>query len=86
MDAMQEKSDLSPVVNIMELAHEIIDECPDCTGKASEIIVWAEQIQERRPSREEIAALIDVTCPGALTETQRAHLIEGLRAFMRFAE
>ncbi len=61
---MQERSDLSPIVNIMELAHEIIDTCPECTGRASEIIVWAEQIRERRPSREELAALIDVTCPG----------------------
>ncbi len=83
---MQERSDLSPIVNIMELAHEIIDTCPECTGRASEIIVWAEQIRERRPSREELAALIDVTCPGALTKTQRANLIEGLRALVRFAE
>jgi transposase len=83
---MQERSDRSPIVNIMELAHEIIDTCPECTGRASEIIVWAEQIRERRPSREELAALIDVTCPGALTETQRANLIEGLRALVRFAE
>jgi transposase len=83
---MQEKADLSPIVNIMALAHEIIDTCPECTGRASEIIVWAEQIRERRPSREELVALIDVTCPGALTEKQRANLIEGLRAFVRFAE
>ncbi len=83
---MQEKSDLSPIVNIVELAHEIIDECPSCAGRASEIIVWAEQVRERRPSREELATLIDTTCPGALTETQRANLIEGLRALVRFAE
>ena len=83
---MQERSELSPIVNIMELAHEIIDTCPECTGRASEIIVWAEQIRERRPSREELVALIDLTCPGALTETQRANLIEGLRALVRFAE
>ena len=41
---MQEKSDLSPIVNIVELAHEIIDACPSCAGRAPEIIVWAEQI------------------------------------------
>lgn len=82
---MQEKSDLSPIVNIMVLAHEIIEACPSCTGRASEIIVWAEQVRERRPSREELAALIDSTCHGALTETQRASLIEGLRALVRFA-
>jgi hypothetical protein len=83
---MQERSDLSPIMNITALAHEIIDDCPECTGRASRIIVWAEQIRERRPSRDELAALIDVTCPGALTETQRAKLIESLRALVRFAE
>ncbi len=56
---MQEKSGLPPIVNIVELAHEIIDECPSCAGRASKIIVWAEQVRERRPSREELAALID---------------------------
>ena len=83
---MQEKSDLSPIVNIVELAHEIIDECPSCAGRASKIIVWAKEVRERRPSREELAALIDTTCPGALTEAPRANLIEGLRAAVRFAE
>ena len=83
---MQEKSDLSPIENIVELAHEIIDECPSCAGRASEIIVWAKEVRERRPSSEELAALIDTTCPCALTETQRANLIEGLRALVRFAE
>ncbi len=83
---MQGKPDISPIETIMELAHEVIDECPSCTAKASEIIIWAEQIRERRPSREELAALIDSTCQGALTETQRGNLIEGLRALVRFAE
>ncbi len=83
---MQGKPDISPIETIMEVAHEVIDECPSCTAKASEIIIWAEQIRERRPSREELAALIDSTCHGALTETQRANLIEGLRALVRFAE
>jgi hypothetical protein len=83
---MQEKSDLSPIENIMELARQIIDECPSCAGRASEIIVWAKEVRERRPSREELVALIDTTCPGALTESQRANLIEGLRALVRFAE
>ena len=83
---MQEKSDLSPIENIMELAQEIIDECPSCAGRASEIIVWAKEVRERRPSREELVALIDTTCPGALTGAQRANLIEGLRALVRFAE
>jgi hypothetical protein len=83
---MQGKADVSPIRTIMGLAREVIDECPSCAGRASEIIVWAEQVRERRPSREELAALVDVTCQGALTETQRASLIEGLRAFVRFAE
>jgi hypothetical protein len=36
---MQDKADISPIDTIMELAHEIIDECPTCTAKASEIII-----------------------------------------------
>ena len=83
---MQDKADVSPIETITELAHKIIDECPSCAGRASEIIVWAEQVRERRPSREELAALVDATCQVALTETQRANLIEGLRAMVRFAE
>jgi hypothetical protein len=78
--------DLSLIDTIVELAQEIIDDCPSCTAKASEIIVWAEQVRERRPSREELAALVDVTCQDALTETQTADLIEGMSALMRFAE
>jgi hypothetical protein len=83
---MSGKADVSIVEHVIELAHEIIDECPACTAKASEIIIWVEQVRERRPSREELAALVDATCPGALSETQRANLIEGLRALVRFAE
>lgn len=83
---MSGKADVSPIETIAALAREIIEECPSCAGRASEIIVWAEQVRERRPSREELAALVDATCQGALTETQRANLIEGLRALVRFAE
>ncbi len=83
---MQGKAEVSPIEAILDLAHEIIDACPSCTAKASEIIVWAQQVRERLPSREELAALVDATCQGALTETQRANLIEGLRALVRFAE
>ncbi len=78
--------DAAPLDHIVELAHQIIDACPSCAGTASEIVMWANEIRERRPSREELAALIDATCPGALNETQRTHLIEGLRALVRFAE
>jgi len=46
---------------------------------------WANEIRERRPSREELTALVDATCPG-LPEDQRTPLIDGLRAFVRFAE
>ena len=79
-------SDLSPIDNIMELAHEIIDDCPSCSDKASEIILWAEQVRERRPSRAELAALLDMTCQGTLTKTQRTDLIEGMQALVQFAE
>ena len=81
-----EKSDLFPIDNIIELADEIIDDCPSCSAKASEIIHWAEEVRGRQPSREEMTALVDATCQGALTMTQRANLIEGMQALMRSAE
>jgi len=77
--------DAAPLDHILELAHKIIDECPSCAGTASEIVMWANEIRERRPSGEELAVLVDATCPG-LPETQRTLLIDGLRAFVRFAE
>jgi hypothetical protein len=78
--------DTSPIESIVALAHEIIDVCPSCAAKASEIIVWASEIRERRPSREELAALVDTVCGSSLSDDQRGLLIEGLRAFVRFAE
>ncbi len=83
---MRSNENISIIEHVVELSHEIIDECPGCAAKASEIIIWVEQVRERRPSQEEIAALVDATCQGALTETQRANLIAGLRALVRFAE
>jgi hypothetical protein len=47
--------------------------------------MWANEIRERRPSREELTALVDAACPG-LPDDQRTLLINGLRAFVRFAE
>lgn len=41
--------DAQPTAAIAELAEEIIEECPSCPDKASEIVMWAEQIRERRP-------------------------------------
>jgi hypothetical protein len=83
---MKDNFDASPIESILTLAHEIIDECPSCASKASRIAMWAGEIRERRPGAEELAALIDATCHGALTDAQRSHLIEGLRALVRFAE
>jgi transposase len=77
--------DAAPLDHIIELANGIIDECPSCAGTASEIVMWANEIRERRPGREELAALVDATCSG-LPADQRAQLIDGLRAFVRFAE
>ena len=74
-----------PIDRIMALAREIIDECPSCAGKASEISLWAGQIRERGPGREELAALVDSTCEQLAAE-QKERLIEGLRALVRFAE
>jgi hypothetical protein len=83
---MQGDPEASPVDSIIELAHAIIDDCPTCAGKASEIIVWASEIRERRPGREELTALVDAICQGYLPEHQRTLLIDGLRALVRFAE
>jgi len=76
---------VSPIDSIVELAHEIADECPACAGRASEIATWAGEVRERRPSREELTALVDLTCPG-LPDHQRNALIDGLGALVRFAE
>jgi len=83
---MQRNPGTSPIDNIVQLAHAIIEKCPTCAGKASEIMVWAGEIRERRPSREELTALVDATCEGFLPDDRRALLIEGLRALVRFAE
>ena len=48
--------------------------------------MWAGKIRERRPSRDELAALVDATCQGHLPEQERIHLINSLRALVRFAE
>jgi len=78
-------SDAAPLDQIIELAHGIIDECPSCAGTASETAMWANEIRERRPAPEELAALVDATCRG-LPDDQRTLVIDGLRAFVRFAE
>ena len=83
---MQGDPEASLIDNIVELANQIIDECLACAGRASEIAVWARQIRERRPSREELAALVDATCKGFLPADQRELLINGLRALVRLAE
>jgi hypothetical protein len=64
--------EVSPIDRIMALAHEIIDECPSCAGKASEIALWAGQIRERRPGREVLAALVDATCEQLAAEKGRS--------------
>ena len=83
---MPANPDTSPLDQIMTLSREIVDECPSCAGKASQIGMWAREIRERRPGREELEALVDATCQGSLPDDQRKLLIEGLRALVRFAE
>ena len=78
--------DTGPLNHIMTLAREIVDEWPSCAGKASQIAMRAREIQERRPSREELEALVDATCKGFVPDDQRKLLAEGLRALVRFAE
>ena len=75
-----------PIDRILALAHEIIEDCPSCAERASEIALWAGQIRERRPDREELVALVEATCGAQLPDDQKAHLVEGLRALVRFAE
>jgi len=83
---MQTDPEAAPVDSIVDLARTIIDECPSCASEASKIIMWAGEIRERRPSREELAALVDATCKSYLPQDQRELLINGLRALVRFAE
>jgi hypothetical protein len=83
---MPDNPDSGPIDAIAELAHAIINECPSCVGRASEITTWAGQIRERRPSRQELEALVDATCRGYLPDDQRTLLIDGLRALVRFAK
>jgi hypothetical protein len=83
---MQTNPEASPIDQIIILAREIIDECPSCAGKASQIAMWAGEIRERRPSRQELEAFVDATCKGSVSSDQRALLVEGLRALVRFAE
>ena len=83
---MQTNPDASPTDQIMGLAREIIDERPSCAGKASQIAVWASKIRERRPSRQELEALMDATCKGYGPDGRGEFLIEGLPALVRFAE
>jgi hypothetical protein len=78
--------DTSPLDQIMTLSREIVDECPSCAGKASQIAMWARETRERRPSREELEALVNAICKGTVPDDQRKLLIEGLRALVRFAE
>ncbi len=83
---MNSDPEASPIDIIAALAREIIEECPSCASRASEILIWSSEIRERRPSREELAALVDATCKGYLPDDQRELLINGLRALVRFAE
>jgi len=83
---MPDDPEASPLDSIMVLAREIADECPSCASRAAEIIVWTSEIRERRPSREESAAVVDATCEGSLSKDRRGLLINGLRALARFAE
>ncbi len=72
---MQTNPNASPTDQIIGLAREIIDECPSCAGKASQIAVWASKIRERHPSRQELEALVDATCKGwaSLPERKRSY-------------
>ena len=83
---MPSDPDASPIDNIIALAQEITGECPACASRASRIVMWATEIRERRPGREELAALVDAAAKGSLPDDRREFLINGLQALVRFAE
>ena len=83
---MEGGSEASPIDRIVALSNDIIETCPSCAGKAAEIAVWAREIRERRPSREELTVLVDAICEDFLPTDQRDLLITGLQALVRFAE
>jgi hypothetical protein len=70
----------SPIDRIVHLARQIIDECPSGAGCATEIIMWTGEIRAQRPSREELAALIDVFCKDSIPDDHRDALVSCLRA------
>jgi hypothetical protein len=59
-------------------SREIADECPSCASRASEITTWAAEIRERRPSHQELEALVDAICGDLLPDERREHRMEGL--------
>jgi hypothetical protein len=48
---MPDDPEASPLGSIVALARQIADECPSCASRSSEIIIWASEIREWRPSR-----------------------------------
>jgi hypothetical protein len=71
---------ISAVDHIVELAQEIAEECPHCAASASEIIMWADEIRERWPSCDDLRAIVETMCGGALPESQRRLLTNALCA------
>lgn len=65
-------SDAPPVDAIIELADEISEECPSCAVTASEIVMWADRIRERRPSRDALAAVVNASCAGLSADGRKA--------------
>jgi len=82
---MNHDSDASPVDCIVHLARQIIYECPSGASRAAEIIMWTGEIRTRRPSRDELAAHVDLFCKGLMPDDHRDALIACLRALVLLA-
>jgi hypothetical protein len=83
---MAEDAEPGPIDQILSLAHEIIEECPSCARKATRIVMWANQIRERRPDRAELATIVGVQSAGLLPDARMRALVDHLCAVVRYAE
>jgi hypothetical protein len=68
---MPNDPEASPLDSIIALARQIIGKRPSCASRASEIIMWASELRERRLRREELAALVDAACESCPPDNRR---------------
>ena len=78
--------EVGPLDHILALAHEIIEECPNCAGKATKIAMWATEIRERRPGRPEVGRIVGFHTGGLVPDAKMRALVDQLTALMRYPE